>query len=174
MLKIGQTTGGLPLTEETFEIFRTSGIKAVEIRDPNPGYDAVDYPALTRLARTFGIELWSFHLPLVASNISKPDEGDAARSAVIIENLAAESYRRLRDVYFEQLLNERLLRDEESKEILADIFETPLVLPIEAVYDFKMAGNIFGFDGGDGNITSRADACREAVNKALDDFYAWG
>ena len=96
MLKIGQTSGGLPLTEETFKTFRTSGIEAIEIRDPNPGYDAVDYPALTRLARTFGIELWSFHLPLVASDISKPDEGDAAvrRAMRLIDEAAANGIRK--------------------------------------------------------------------------------
>lgn len=99
---------------------------------------------------------------------------DKTRSAVILENLASESYRQMKDVYYEQLINIRLLRDDESKKIMVDIFNSPLVLPIEAVYDFHMAGNIFGFDGGGASLTSKADSCRDAVNTALAAFYSRG
>lgn len=57
---------------------------------------------------------------------------------------------------------------------MVDIFNSPLVLPIEAVYDFHMAGNIFGFDGGGASLTSKADSCRDAVNTALAAFYSRG
>ena len=88
-----------------------------------------------------------------------------------MENLAAESYKQMNEVYFDQLLNERLLRDDKSKEVLAMIFETPLVLPVNAVYDLGLASNIFAFDGGDLDIASRVEACRSAVDAKLKEFY---
>lgn len=96
---------------------------------------------------------------------------DVARAATIMENLAAESYKQMNDVYFDQLLNERLLRDDKSKKVLAMIFETPLVLPVNAVYDLGLADNIFAFDGGDLDIASRVEACRSAVDAKLKEFY---
>lgn len=97
---------------------------------------------------------------------------DLSRAATILENLAAESYRQLKDVYYDQLINERLLRDEKSKEVLAMIYETPLILPISGIYDVGLAGNIFAFDGGDTDIASKVDGCRDMVLYKLGQFYS--
>ena len=153
---------------ETFAMCsNVSGMK--EFRNVELNYGLAPFPKYDAEQKEY-LSYTTNQIQGVCVNVISPDLG---LIGTVLENLAAESYRQLRSAYFEQLVNERLLRDDESKEILAMIYDSPLVLPIEAVYDFKMPGNVFNFDGGNANMASRLDAARQMINIALDEFYSW-
>ena len=63
MHKIGLSTYGFDLNEETFGRLRESGIAAVEISKKYNEYDGIDYKTVGALSRQYGVGVWSFHLP---------------------------------------------------------------------------------------------------------------
>lgn len=63
MHRIGLSTYGFDLNEETFRALRESGIAAIEISKKYNEYDDIDYKAVGELSARYGVAPWSFHLP---------------------------------------------------------------------------------------------------------------
>ena len=63
MYRIGLSTCSKVIDEELFRQYREAGIAAAEISTAFDKYDSLDYRAIERNARKYGIELWSYHLP---------------------------------------------------------------------------------------------------------------
>ncbi len=63
MFDVGLSTGGKQINKELFASCRKSGIKNVEIRATYEQYCSMDYTWLKNTANTYGVNLWSYHLP---------------------------------------------------------------------------------------------------------------
>ncbi|MBE6651681.1 MAG: hypothetical protein E7613_10285 [Ruminococcaceae bacterium] len=79
-MKIGLSSCGKALTKELFEEYKNSGIDAMELSVGNKAQcDAFDIMSVVPLAKEYGIELWSYHLPFgpfEEIDISNPDIAD--------------------------------------------------------------------------------------------------
>lgn len=62
---------------------------------------------------------------------------DANRTGIILENLAAESYRRVRPEYFQVLLESKYVRDHESMENMDMLFTSETRFELELIYDWN-------------------------------------
>lgn len=62
---------------------------------------------------------------------------DVHRTGVILENLAAESYRRVRPEYFQVLLESKYVRDHESMENMDMLFNSETRFELEHVYSWN-------------------------------------
>ena len=60
---------------------------------------------------------------------------DPEMAAVVLENMCAETYRLIREDYYETLVNEKLLRDEQSKSMIKMILSSKFLMPIENMFD---------------------------------------
>ncbi len=77
MLEIGLSTCGFSLTDENFEGMAKAGIKHVEISRDWLEYPDLNFNEIKRLSDTYGVNLWSFHLPFADPenlDISSQDE----------------------------------------------------------------------------------------------------
>lgn len=63
MNKIGLSTCGFAITVENFKKLSDSSIDVVEISMPSEQYGDIDYKKLKSLSDTYGVDLWSYHLP---------------------------------------------------------------------------------------------------------------
>ncbi|MBE6645230.1 MAG: sugar phosphate isomerase/epimerase [Ruminococcaceae bacterium] len=76
MYKIGLSTCARPVAEEKFAGYSVAGITAMEISDTIDGYARLDYAGAAALAKKYGVELWSMHLPFgpfSVLDLSNPD-----------------------------------------------------------------------------------------------------
>ncbi len=60
---------------------------------------------------------------------------DPGRAVIVLENMCAETYRLIKDDYYETLVNEKLLRDDESKRMVKMILSSKFLMPIENMFD---------------------------------------
>ncbi len=100
---------------------------------------------------------------------------DPDRTGVILENLAAESYRRLRDPYFHNLQEGKYVRDDESIDMLKLIYASPCHTYIEYVYNWemmaeKMDEQMLKPDGLSSLIASKENAVNSAIENTIDRF----
>ena len=63
MYKIGLSTTGEKLQEETIKEYAESGIEFIEISTSKEATDAIDFEDLKKWCNTYGVKIWSFHLP---------------------------------------------------------------------------------------------------------------
>lgn len=63
MLRVGLSSCGFELDEENFQQLLDAGIKDIEISLPLSQCQQLDYAKVGQLADTYGINLWSYHLP---------------------------------------------------------------------------------------------------------------
>lgn len=63
MYKIGLSTFAFPVDEESFKKLREQNIESIEISFPSHMYSEINYDKLKSLSETYGIELWTYHLP---------------------------------------------------------------------------------------------------------------
>ena len=63
MYKIGLSTTGEKLQEETIKEYAKNGIEYIEISCGKEATDALNYEDLKRWCDTYGVKIWSFHLP---------------------------------------------------------------------------------------------------------------
>ncbi|MBQ8214162.1 MAG: sugar phosphate isomerase/epimerase [Clostridia bacterium] len=76
MYRIGISSCGAPLTDELFADYKRAGVDAIEISIGRKPEKELDYAEIKRLSDTYGIELWSFHLPFAPFSefdLSRPD-----------------------------------------------------------------------------------------------------
>ena len=72
MHQIGLSSCGKILNEQLFADYANAGIDAMEISLGGRDYKFLDYKALGAYARTYGITLWSYHLPFQITDLSAP------------------------------------------------------------------------------------------------------
>ena len=83
MLRVGRSSCGFALNEESFQELSAAGIQEIEISLSYNKYADLNYPAVKALADQYGINLWSYHLPfggLNAMDIASKDEDMRKRS----------------------------------------------------------------------------------------------
>ncbi len=68
MLQVGLSIGINLYNDESFSGLAESGIKNVEISPQYNEYPLIDYKELKRLSQSFGVNLWSYHLPFSTVN----------------------------------------------------------------------------------------------------------
>ena len=76
MYRIGMSSCGAPLTDELFADYKRAGVDAIEVSIGHKPEKELDYAEIKRLSDTYGIELWSFHLPFgpfSELDLSRPD-----------------------------------------------------------------------------------------------------
>ena len=93
-MKIGLSTCGFTPTEEAFKNLAAAGIHAVELSMEKGYMDALDFSAVKNYADTYGVEIWSCHLPFYpfeAVELSALDAGLRDRTLSYYENLIAKA-----------------------------------------------------------------------------------
>ena len=78
-MKIGLSSCSKAFGEELFQSYAAAGIAAMEISYHKAETDALDLAQAKRWAQTYGVELWSLHLPFAPFNlidISRPTLAD--------------------------------------------------------------------------------------------------
>lgn len=63
MYKIGLSTCGKIISEELFANYQRAGIDAMEISVGSAQCDLLNYREIKAFAQSYGVDLWSFHLP---------------------------------------------------------------------------------------------------------------
>ena len=63
MFKVGLSSCGNPLNEELFRAYAEAGITEMEISPKAEDCDTLDIAPAVQYAKTYGVHLWSFHLP---------------------------------------------------------------------------------------------------------------
>ncbi len=82
-MKIGLSSCGKMLDRQLFEAYKNAGIKAMELSVGNKAVcDTFDVGSVVPLAKEFGIELWSYHLPFGPFEILDISQPDRAESTV--------------------------------------------------------------------------------------------
>ena len=76
-MKIGLSTCGFTPDEEAFRKLAEAGIHAVEISMEKWHLDQLDFAAVKSYADTYGIEIWSCHLPFYPFEALDPSAEDA-------------------------------------------------------------------------------------------------
>ena len=61
-MELGLSSCGKPMNEDTFCSYIQNDIKHMEISPQEAVYDNFDYRNAEKLAKQFGINLWSYHL----------------------------------------------------------------------------------------------------------------
>ena len=78
MFEIGLSTTGKTVDEKLFEVYKSGGIKHMEISLPNDDtYINANYAKIKEYSMTYDINLWSFHLPFKPFNILDISSSDA-------------------------------------------------------------------------------------------------
>ncbi len=76
------TNGGKILNEALFSAMAEAGIQAIEISRTPQEMETFDYDEVKRLARRYGIALWSFHLPFIPFRTVDISREEIAESTV--------------------------------------------------------------------------------------------
>ncbi len=63
MYKIGLSTTGEPINEETIKMYGNSGLEYIEISTSKENTEAIDFAKLKEWTDKYGVKIWSFHLP---------------------------------------------------------------------------------------------------------------
>lgn len=100
---------------------------------------------------------------------------DTERTGVILENLAAETYRTVRPEYFQVLLESKYVRDPESLNNMKMLFNSETRFELEHVYDWNGFENdvVSGLTGKAERFTSIVKRQSPAVNKKIADTLAY-
>lgn len=69
MLKLGMSSCAFPLTEESFAALAAAGVDCIEISLHYLKHPALDFAQTARLSKTYGVSLWSYHLPFAPPDV---------------------------------------------------------------------------------------------------------
>ncbi len=97
MYKIGLSSGTGVNNEEMFKGYADAGIDAMEICVPRNEYPDIDYKAIEKYAKQYGIKLWSYHLSFGPFDEVDPSSVDAEVRKHTIE-LYSEQIKRAADI----------------------------------------------------------------------------
>ncbi len=92
------------------------------------------------------------------------------RTGVILENLAAESYRRVRPEYFQVLLESKYVRDHESMEIMEMLFNSETRFELEHIYAWNEFENtvVKALTEQADSFSSSSKSYSRAINKSIE------
>lgn len=79
MFSVGLSSCGKTLDESLFDAYRANGISHMELSLNAEGCNSLDYKKVALLAKTYGIVLWSFHLPFVPFERIEPSRLSLAK-----------------------------------------------------------------------------------------------
>ncbi len=82
MYKIGLSTTGERLNEETIKEYAKSGIEYIEISAGKKETDAICYEDLKKWTDAYGVKIWSFHLPFYPFEVIDISNEDLADFSV--------------------------------------------------------------------------------------------
>ena len=126
MNRIGISTCGFPLTEEYFAALAETEIEAIEISMWSSQYPFIDYKNLNMLAKRYGIELWSYHLPFAPFHEIFPGSRDASVRKKTVDYLS-ELMKKASDIGIDKFVmhsgGEGIL-PEERQELMENTMET--------------------------------------------------
>lgn len=99
---------------------------------------------------------------------------DAERTGTILENLCAETYLRVKDVYLEDMLNNKLLRDRDSIEMMNIILGDKVIIDPCYIYNWGGVNGVIvkAMKQHPSNIVSGMAAIDQAVIKGIEDSVA--
>jgi hypothetical protein len=100
--------------------------------------------------------------------------GNLERTSIILENLAAESYRTVRSAYYDVLLHGIIIRDDESGGML-DLIFSRRTYEFGAIYNFEVVSTLNNNMGqGSPDIASAIEAVRDATEALIErNFGEW-
>ncbi|MHB1152584.1 MAG: hypothetical protein ACYCWE_06575 [Eubacteriales bacterium] len=115
-------------------LFTSCGVGELSaLRDMESSYGVIPFPKRDDAQENYisfvTDQIQPMGVPITAS--------DAERTGIILENLAAESRRQARDVYFDVMLNYKYVRDEISIEMLRLIYSSETRFEIENMYGWS-------------------------------------
>lgn len=95
---------------------------------------------------------------------------NTARTGVILENLAAESYRRVRPEYFQVLLDSKYVRDHESMENMDMLFSSKTRFELEHIYAWSSFEEtvVSALTGKADSFTSSVKSYTRMLNKCVE------
>ena len=95
---------------------------------------------------------------------------NTARTGVILENLAAESYRRVRPEYFQVLLDSKYVRDHESMENMDMLFSSETRFELEHIYAWSSFEEtvVSALTGKADSFTSSVKSYTKMLNKCVE------
>lgn len=141
MFKVGLSTCGAFWKEETFAECAANGIEAVELSPANDLHGIYDVPKAIRLAGQYGLEVWSYHMPVEPLDVAENGAADksVAYLSEVIRRIAACGITRLvQHPSWEPIPDEerpeRLRRAQQSFAALAEVAaECGVTLCIESM-----------------------------------------
>ncbi len=101
MYKIGVSTAGKILNEETFAKIKASGIESIELSYGD--YSNFDFINTKKLAKIYGIELWSLHLPFDPFDKIDPSAIDPEKRKYTFDNFL-ETIKRTSDIGIDKVI----------------------------------------------------------------------
>jgi hypothetical protein len=142
----------------------TLTIAMEDLRDMETDYGIIPNPKYDEAQQDYITYLYTDDPPVSIPVTVK----DTERSAVVLENLCAETYYQVKDVYINALLENKIARDEESIQMLNLIISQPTYIDIVMQYQW---GDIFGrlnncFLGSE-SVASALESQKEPVNQAM-------
>ena len=88
MYKIGLSTTGEKICEETIKEYADCGIEYIEISTNKEATDNINYEDLKKWCDTYGVKIWSFHLPFYPFSVLDISRPDLAESTIkYLENI---------------------------------------------------------------------------------------
>ena len=107
------------------------------LREESFDYGLLPFPKYSEAQKNYISFVTNQIQPMVIpKSATNPD-----RTGVILENLAAESYRRVRPEYFQVLLESKYVRDHESMEIMDMLFSSETRFELEHIYAWNSFEN---------------------------------
>lgn len=82
MFKIGLSTCGSFVTEELFAKYQKAGIEFMEISVAPDKYALLDYAGMSALSKSYGVKLWSYHLPFGPFDVLDISKRELARGSI--------------------------------------------------------------------------------------------
>ena len=135
-------------------------------RDMEADFGVVPYPKADDEQAEYSGTITTQIQPVCIFTTNPDPEG----TAIILENLAAESHRQVLDVYYNTLLENKYIRDEKSVEMIDMIYNSDIHIGLESIFDWSGIVTLFNDtmrEGGE-NIISQLEKKQKSIQKQID------
>ena len=136
------------------------------LREESFDYGLLPFPKYNKEQK----EYISFVTNQIQPMVIPKSAGNTARTGVILENLAAESYRRVRPEYFQVLLDSKYVRDHESMENMDMLFSSETRFELEHIYAWNKFEEtvVNALTGKAESFTSSVKSYTKALNRCVE------
>ena len=148
-------------------VFVSCGVGQIgQLRDEEMNYGLVPFPKRSVAQK----EYISFVTNQIQPMVVPKSATNTERTGVILENLAAESYRQVRPEYFDVLLHSKYVRDPESLENVRLLFNSETRFELEHIYNWAGLEDtvVRGLTQNVGSFTSSIKATARVANKSIE------